>query len=258
MADLTFPRDTDLSFGMQIADDNIIGTNDFFVFGRNPDINTGAVRYLTPNDGVHVPLDAPTKIYLVADDPGDVGKPIRIEGLDANYEQKLVTIPIEASAVDIGDWAAIHRMFVLGQDAVIGNVYASTITNPIVGGVDVQSLITPEDQNSFNLYYMVGRNKKVYAYEFIFTDYRTSIFSTSNNVEFYLETRTRDINSGQFLTPWIRRAYSGLQVGGSSGFAFTLEVPYALPEGTEARIGALSSVNNFSAAVGVQLIVRDA
>lgn len=251
MAQVVWPSDTDLGFGANIANDAVIGTNDFFAFGRNESLANGAVSYLNINNGVHVPITTPTKIYIYSTNAGDVGKAVLIFGLDSDYKEQVLPFVLNGTtAVDVGDWGAIHGMRVIGETAVVGSIFASTATGSVLGDAAIQSIIDPIDQQAFNLYYRIPDNRVGYAYEFIFTDYRNG---GSGNAVFFLETRS----NGNLKTPWVRQAYAGLQVSGSNGFAFTLEVPLRLPSNTEVRIGATASNGGHSAAVGLQIILRD-
>lgn len=250
----------DLGFGnfeQAVALNKVPDYFSIFLFGRNPDIDTGLEENLVPW-GVYTfqDKDNPLPMYVSSSNATDVGLTYVAVLLDGNYDEHVCVVTTNGqNPVQIVSPTG-ETNFIRGQiffnvtpngTKSVGDVFVGTESSP-VGGVPndtakVQAAYAL-DQQSSSAVYTVPRGKDGLFHGVIVTTNRNS---TGGASDVFLNTS----ENGQ---PVRRRFQIGVQTSGSSMLSYDLPYPVRFAEKTDIILTANVTNNNTSLAGGFQMV----
>lgn len=239
---------------------------DFFgiyVFGVNPDLDTGAEENLI-KWGTYTFQTSATPFYVTSSNAGDVGLTYIAVVLDEDFNELVIPVttngqtPVQIigpnGETDFTRGQILFNVTPAGT-ASLGDVYVGTEAAP-VGGVpaDANIVLFAEavDQQSNQSIYTVPRGRTGLIQAFAITTNRNS---AGGNSDVFLNTKDNILPNGTLGGgPKRRRAELGLQVSGSSAFLYNLPLPVRVTEGTDVWLGAVTDNNNTRLAGGFQML----
>lgn len=232
-----------------------------FLFGRNPDVDTGAGMEDLVEWGTYTFQPTAGPMYLTSTSASDVGLVYVVLALDENL------LPVTCVVVSNGisgtqlvgpngetSFLRANIMFNVSPSgtASVGDMYLGTEASP-VGGVPADAnkvlLAGAEEQQSNQAVFTVPATQRGLLTGIVLT---TNRGSSGGNSDIFLRTRT--IGGG----PFRRRTEAGVQVSGSSIIQYNLPYPVYLGlPATDIVLSAETSANNTSLAGGFQLLLQN-
>lgn len=232
-------------FYFNVARGKIGGVDGARRFARNPDIDTTR-ETIWPLGGIYVWPTNPSTWYISSSSASDAGRTIQMTVLDANFVSTTRTITLAGqtkTAITGGEIFRLISAFNSGAVDLVGNVYIYE-DDTVVAGVPatpakVKAYITNTEQNSGLGFYTIPAGK---------TGYLTGWAATSSTG---VSDVTLDIkNFGQVWRQRGRRL-----VNGDTEIQYTVFL--RIPEKSDLRFEASTSVNNVSVLIDYDLILVD-
>lgn len=220
---------------LAIAKGDVAGHDTLFKFGFNPDIN-GNEETIWAHGGNYPWPDAAFTAYVVSDDAADTNggtgaNTVQVEGLDADYNQKSVSVTLNGTTpVAIsGTWIRVFRAFV--TLAGTGGTSAGTIYVQNVDGSVVYANLGLGNQTQIAAY-TVPSGYTLYLDDINFT---AAVSQASKYVQVSLDAR-------EFGSNVFRKRF--INVIQSNQLITKFEYPQKFTEKTDIECRAFSNTTN--------------
>lgn len=232
----------------EVSRQNISGASSVLKFGRNVDVDTGAVEDIWDGGGTWTPPTAARGHNVRSSNACDVSdgagaRTVEIFGLDTDYVQQNETITLNGTTnvSTSGSYVRIHRMIVrtAGSDGINhGDITACAPT---------EDTVTAQISASFNQTLMA-----IYTVAASHTAYMTSFYAnmlrnnTTGAANIFLKVQP----DGE---PLQIKNVQGLIGAGTSHFSHLFGLPFRVTEKSDIRIQADVTANNTDIAAGFDL-----
>lgn len=262
--DLKFRNERFGGFRNAVPLGTVKGMQSLFLFGRNPDVDTGGVEDFVAW-GVYQFQPTATEFYVTSTNAADVGLVYVVLALDENLNAVtcvVTTNGLTGSQV-IGpngetQFLRANLMFNVTPTgtASVGDIYLGTEAAP-VGGQPADAnkvlLASQREQQSNQAVFTVPAGQTALLDALVVTTNRNS---QGGNSDILLRTRTIPDGQGRG-GPFRTRTEAGVQVSGTSVIQYNLQFPVNLGSGTDIVLSAEVSSNNTALAGGFQLLLVD-
>lgn len=266
MLDISLPVNSTVAMG------ELPGWSSVHKFGYNTDVDTGT----DPEDMWSCPTLAagapelyplqttPYTLYASSDDENDAAKVLQVSGLAGDYTEQSASVTLGADTgtggttmAEVGSgltWIIVHRAFIDGADALVGNVWLNP-DNTDAGGdgvpdvlTNLQGCILIEDGQTEQAIYMVPDGKTAYLDQLCMGTSSTLVTAEVLRLQFF----------SKLFGKAARVQFKAGQTNGAGYPCKDYPVPISYPERTLLFVRIAETASNNAAGYGTfDLRLRD-